>query len=548
MAEQLGGLSSLTTPEAPAAVEIQKDPYVQKMEELSKARDEVLRRQKDLMSSLDQRVYQPADQFLAISQAMLSPTRTGSFFEAAGNVAGILGKKREEEDARAQQIAKMRMELGLQELGIRKDELEMARKQRFGQILERQLAQGAPRAEGAPTAVSAGPGGIPALPGQDRLVSRLSPEGRNLLTALAAVDPEKVAEVMAKAEIENSKTPESFKNISLLVAQLPPNLQRAAIQRYATAQTMGKPEEAAKSIIETFKALKEGFITTQQAQQMLESIEPSMTGAVARPKVTAAFQGDPAQVRAEIGRIQDPAKRAEVLAAYEDQLKTQQPEAVRQPTIPSQAAQERLYEKEQEGVIKSINEMRQSMRDAWKKSGETIQDANTMISLAQNTPETFGLLNKPGVASAALRLLEKSKIGPISTDVPELQSALRNIVAEQKGDPRIIESAQAAEFIGVRQSLQLAQLAKGSVSNYEQNLFMKGAYSLEDTPNTIIFKANLLRARAQFDQMAWQEYYKFEKSKRGNVEDFEMSKEYNDLRGRYKKVLEDISVKFTGKK
>lgn len=548
MAEQLGGLSSLTTPEAPAAVEIQKDPYVQKMEELSKARDEVLRRQKDLMSSLDQRVYQPADQFLAISQAMLSPTRTGSFFEAAGNVAGILGKKREEEDARAQQIAKMRMELGLQELGIRKDELEMARKQRFGQILERQLAQGAPSAEGAPTAVSAGPGGIPALPGQDRLVSRLSPEGRNLLTALAAVDPEKVAEIMAKAEIEQSKTPESFKNISLLVAQLPPNLQQAAIRRYATAQTMGKPEEAAKSIIETFKALKEGFITPQQAQQMLESIEPSMTGAVARPKVTAAFQGDPAQVRAEIGRIQDPAKRAEVLAAYEDQLKTQQPEAVRQPTIPSQAAQERLYEKEQEGVIKNIVEMRQSMRNAWEKSSETIQDANTMISLAQNTPETFGLLNKPGVASAALRLLERSKLGPISTDIPSLQSALRNIIAEQKGDPRIIEAAQAAEFVGVRQSLQLADLSKGSVSNYERDIFSKAAYSLEDTPNTIIFKANLLRARAQFDQMAWQDYYRFEKAKRGNIEDFKMSKEYSDLKSRYDKVLKDISVKFTGKK
>jgi hypothetical protein len=73
--------------------------------------------QDNLRQALEARENQLFDPtLLAISQALGSPTKTGSFGEVLGNVAGAIGTSQQAEDKRAREAASMRFELAQQGL------------------------------------------------------------------------------------------------------------------------------------------------------------------------------------------------------------------------------------------------------------------------------------------------------------------------------------------------------------------------------------------------------------------------------------------------
>ena len=73
--------------------------------------------QENLRQALDARENQLFDPtLLAISQALGSPTKTGSFGEVLGNVAGAIGTSQQAEEKRAREAAAMRFELAQQGL------------------------------------------------------------------------------------------------------------------------------------------------------------------------------------------------------------------------------------------------------------------------------------------------------------------------------------------------------------------------------------------------------------------------------------------------
>jgi flagellar hook-basal body complex protein FliE len=73
--------------------------------------------QENLRQALDARENQLFDPtLLAISQALASPTKTGSFGEVLGNVAGAINTSQQSEEKRARDIAAMRLELAQQGL------------------------------------------------------------------------------------------------------------------------------------------------------------------------------------------------------------------------------------------------------------------------------------------------------------------------------------------------------------------------------------------------------------------------------------------------
>ena len=73
--------------------------------------------QANLREALDSRSNQLFDPtLLAISQALGSPTKTGSFGEVLGNVAGAIGTSQQAEEKRSREIASMKMELASNEL------------------------------------------------------------------------------------------------------------------------------------------------------------------------------------------------------------------------------------------------------------------------------------------------------------------------------------------------------------------------------------------------------------------------------------------------
>lgn len=90
-----------------------------------------------LIKSLDARQEKPFfnPTYLAAAQGFLTPTKTGSFFESLGNVAGNVAKAQEAEQNRALETAKARLDLagmGIQQANQRATDRELARRAGIG--------------------------------------------------------------------------------------------------------------------------------------------------------------------------------------------------------------------------------------------------------------------------------------------------------------------------------------------------------------------------------------------------------------------------------
>jgi hypothetical protein len=127
-----------------------------------------------------------------MAQGFLSPTKTGSFGEALGNVAAQVAPVQQQEEKRAQDIAKMRFDMAQQNF-------QMNRKDRATKMLfpgqpqgqapaGEPSAPGAPVAAGAPVAVGAPAAGA-AVPKPAALAQydHITPE---MVLRLSAIDPD----------------------------------------------------------------------------------------------------------------------------------------------------------------------------------------------------------------------------------------------------------------------------------------------------------------------------------------------------------------------
>jgi len=192
-----GGLSVAAPAEEEFKIpETVDDARKQYLTELANLR----RQQQALLASLEARAATgPQETLRNISAAMLDPGRTGSFGEAFGRMQTGLSRQAAEEEARAAQIARMRMELGQSQLGQSKEMIELLRQNRI-QELGKDLYK-TTTLPGTPTGTMYGnerTKGLPLrddegnlMPGVDmtagKSVQRLDPEQ---LRKMMAVDPE----------------------------------------------------------------------------------------------------------------------------------------------------------------------------------------------------------------------------------------------------------------------------------------------------------------------------------------------------------------------
>lgn len=189
-------LDTLNPASVPAPAAEEPDPYMQARSAYAKQKESLIETQRKLMEELEGRRVQPAEKLMAFSQAMLTPGRTGSFGEAFGGAMGNLQKMQSEDAARAQAIAKMRMEMGMQQLGMRKEDVEMARQKRIQDLGKNLYTTYA--APATPTGSIYGQKEMPVrddegnlMPGADvvpgKSVQRLNPEK---LREMISVDPD----------------------------------------------------------------------------------------------------------------------------------------------------------------------------------------------------------------------------------------------------------------------------------------------------------------------------------------------------------------------
>jgi hypothetical protein len=118
-------------------------PAYEKYQEAQKALESML-------AERENRLFDPT--LLAMAQGFLAPTKTGSFGESLGNVAGAVLPAQQAEDKRSMDIAKMRLEMAQQ--GLQTD-IGIKKQQGLNEFLTQNTAGVTPEAPSAPQAAAA---------------------------------------------------------------------------------------------------------------------------------------------------------------------------------------------------------------------------------------------------------------------------------------------------------------------------------------------------------------------------------------------------------
>jgi hypothetical protein len=130
-----------------------------------------------------------------VAGAFLNPGRTGSFGEALGNAASVVGKQQEEQEARAPQIAQMRAALAGQEFEVAKQGKAM------------QMVAGIMGTDPATAAQTISSGALPA-----GMMNKFTPEA---MLAISQLDPKLGNSIKEAAGMQN----ETIKNLLTLRGQ-----------------------------------------------------------------------------------------------------------------------------------------------------------------------------------------------------------------------------------------------------------------------------------------------------------------------------------------
>jgi hypothetical protein len=526
-----GGLSQI-----PSGQENQQIDLVdQSTKKYQKEKLALLQIQQELFDSLQERARpNAADFFLNLGAGFLAPNPTGSFGASLGNAATAVSGYRADQQKKENDLAKMRLELGAQQLGMTKEDIDLAKKQQLSNSLK-QLFTG-------------GGQGI-SIPGVSSvLIEDLDTQTRQLLAAQAISDPEGAMKKLVDMGVERAKVPDAIKSLQYHISQFPPEM-RKKLQNWASRAALVDPEKSAALVERVSKAVRSGDMNYEAAQQFLNENSPpslSVPSPAASPTAQTpdqsprgVFAGNPSDIFNSIMSIPDPVIRGEALRAYGAQVGTEgksiqadQPVAVPQPqpapqapvSRPSAVSPYRLPTPEQmarpsprtleeveaarlkataEQDVKDITDFRKSLSENFKTARERMADANTLVSLTEKSPNIFGYFNKPTVANAVTQLVQGGgTILGLNVRVPELKEALIKLGASQDE----INTLRQADFISIRQQLALGQQMKGAVSNFERELVARAVATADDSPNVVRWKSNIQKARALADREIWELY------------------------------------------
>lgn len=445
---------------------------------------------------------------LAIAQGMLAPTKTGSFGEALGNAAAMVGPAQAGEEKRAMEIAQMRAELAAQDLGM----AQTARGERQFQDMMRRARGEAPQA--TPATGAQAPTAAP---------SAAAPSGAAAPAGAAAP----TAQPAAQAGQGGFRALDPLDIVAL-------------------GRRPGQAE-AAKALMDAVKLERDRFIVDQQTGRVWDKVNQAFV-----PGSKIPFEKQEVYTIGNKRYAMLPSQHDEYMAARAKGKGAEWMSEFLRPDVPGAAP--RMSQEEIEAQAAGLKES--ATKTAQAEVGRT-QEAigagsvtDRMASYAaleaiagrKDASEIFGIVNRPDVGSAIINLVKETvRAGPgVSLSAPALENAMRNIGLSQEQ----INRYQFALGIMAQIQLQQAKLAagQGSVSNFERELFGQASISPQDNPETIVKKVQMLRARAEFDREFARELRKSKMSADEFKEDREA--QYNRMVKNYEDRVANIASTF----
>jgi hypothetical protein len=456
---------------------------------------------------------------MAMAQGFGAPTRGGGFGESLSNALGGVSAVQKDRRGIETDLAKMKLDLGAREL--EQDKESMLSSAIMGQI-------GGQGGQGAP----GGQGGM-----------SLSPQARQMLGTLAVLDPKSAIKTLIEFQRDESKRPDALKALDTYITSLPPEQQAGAREFAARSNIYGKPTDVSESVIKIRQAIRNGDMSPEQGESEIARISggrPAAPASAQAPAVTRLTSPNEQEARSIAESLDASGVPFSVGVAPGASGAAQPPARPAVPGMSPRASEEVAVAGAKtriEGEEKSRADDRNDLKSTASRASQMKIDADTIFDLAEKNPNAFGIFSKPGIGNAFLTAAENGvRVGNFSVGLNDLQS----VVLRAGGTQKDIDAVSMLLQTAVRTQLDLAAGAKGSVSNFERELFGQASFMKSDSPTVLKYKAELARAHGEFYPFLWEKFKAQEKATNSSFEDYKLTDEYKNYKKQYEKTLEKI--------
>ena len=449
--------------------------------------------QKMLMDSLVNRKQLFDPTLLAMAQGFLSPTKTGSFGEVLGNVASQIAPVQQQEEKRAQDIAKMRFDMAQQNFQMnRKDQ---ATRMLFPGQPQGQAPAGEPGAAVSPVAGVTG-AAVPKPPALAQY-GHITPE---LALRLGAVDPELGKQAMQYIEAVNARqklAQEAVKPTERGVFQVDPSKPGGGTFTPAP----GRPT------VSRFLPGTGSVDLTEQDAEKFDSVRD----------VLSNTPDDPAAQR-ELSRI---------VSKYRGAPKAGTPG-------PMSPAEAELEKKRKETLLasdmKSDAERKQELINKSVLASTRLPSLSSLEQFAQS-PEAgklLGVFEGSTLGQAIAKMAEPT--------MPQIREAFT-----QYGLPEGIKSNQGFALqqiatVNAEMRKILRAPGEGAQSDMENKMAVAAGLDKTDTPGALVKKVRFLKAQAEFQRDLGREFNK----SNATPTEFMLSDKYDNLLQTYERKLNRV--------
>jgi hypothetical protein len=528
-----------------------------------------------MLAERENRLFDPT--LLAMAQGFLAPTKTGSFGESLGNVAGAVAPVQQAEDKRAVDLARMRLEVAQQgvQTGIQTRKAQQnseAMKRLFGETPAAQPApqpgpQPAPQPAPQPTPAVAG--GLPAAPVQEPVAQSTSPLAQ-AAPALAPAPAPAPAPAAPLSQPVAQQAPQQPKGSQLFPA-MPENL---TAQEKAMAASMFSNNKEPYEIIEKIEDLRrknlvvnERGVTNIKTGEVFSPVDPTPTDVrlpdgtthITTKTMASRLAGAQASGNAEeyfriVDQIQKGMTRPTPVGA-------QAAPAAAPATAPAVAPVGRPRTKEEEEASAAQTKAEATKRgegregrtsaalDAVKAAEDTriiAQSAKDVIN--QPNSELFmGVFEKPKIKTALAKMVEDTVFAPtnfreavtslnIALSVPRNPNENNKDYMERKQEvmDRYIEATTL--MAQAKFAASLLSKGQGTITDGERKLFADTTINTKMSVNAFNKISDMLIERSKFAEDLGGRLAQ----NKMQIDDFKQTPEYKKMAREYEGRLSSI--------
>jgi hypothetical protein len=367
-------------------------------------------------------------------------------------------------------------------------------------------------------------------------------------------DPDKAMTALMTHVANEAKTPDDVKKVMYALQFLPEQYRNAAI----VAGLIPKAIDIQDTLTGGFKTKSSGLdIAGQYAKPNAPAIAPTTpVGTSGAPMGTpsapamapsapmaapsAPVARAPAQTTTPIaGRGNLNQQQADVLGGLIPPNTEQAGDVIKAAALAPIAARQKGLEKDytaasDEGALVSQN---------YLDAGENKIDAMTLKELAGKASPTLGVFQKAGPGAAIMTTLDSGalKIGPLGSIQIPLEEAAARLVPGS--DTESIRYRERIVGLLAKQELATARMNKGqgSWTELERNIIRGITGTVKNSSQFLIRRAELLEAKADFDEKMGQAAKDWLRANRGKTYyDFKQdSDDYERVVKEYRKTLRD---------